>query len=83
ENTTDEAIKAKAHKHLWEQRFHLNNLITVMDDYKDKKEAVELNKDFRSIHDEINAIKKADDIDAAKLKSISEKIFALRTKLTK
>jgi hypothetical protein len=83
ENTTDEAIKAKAHKHLWEQRFHLNNLITVMDDYKDKKEAVELNKEFRSIHEEINAIKKAEDIDAAKFKSISEKIFALRTTLTK
>lgn len=83
ENTSDAAIKAKAYKHLWEQRFHLNNLITVMEDYKDKKEAAELNADFKVIHKEINDVKKAEDIDAAKFKSISDKIFALRAKLTK
>jgi hypothetical protein len=83
ESTTDEAIKAKVYKHLWEQRFHLNNLIIMMEDYKDKKEAVDLNADFKVIHKEINDIKKAEDITAAKFKSISEKIYALRDKLTK
>jgi hypothetical protein len=75
--------KPKAYKHLWEQRFHLGNLIAVMEDYKDKKEVAELNNDFTVIHKEINDVKKPEDIDDAKFKSISEKIIALRTKLTK
>ena len=83
ENATDEALKARAYKHLWDQRFHLQNLITMMEDYKDKKEAMDLNADFKVIHKEINDVKKAEDIDAAKFKSISAKIYALRDKLTK
>lgn len=83
ESSSDEAITTRARKHLWEQRFHLNNLITVLEDYKDKKEAVELNNDLKVIHKEINDVKKAEDIDAAKFKSISEKIYTLRTKLSK
>ena len=39
DKATDEAVKAKGRKHLWEQRFHLGNLVTVMEDHKDKKEA--------------------------------------------
>lgn len=83
EASTDEAIKKKAYTHLWEQRFHLNNLITVLEDYKDKKEAADLNAELKVIHKEINDVKKAEDIDAKKFKSISEKIYALRAKLTK
>ncbi len=83
ETSTDAAIKTKAYKHLWEQRFHLGNLITVLEDFKDKKEAVELNNEFKIIHKEINDVKKPEDLDEAKFKSISSKIFALREKLTK
>lgn len=78
----DKDVKSKAYKHLWEQRFHLGNLISVMEDYKDKPEAVALNKDFGAIHKEINDVKKPEDIDDSKFKSISDKIIALRTKLT-
>lgn len=83
ENVTDAAAKAKVYKTVWDQRFYLNNLITLIDDYKDKKEATELNNSFREIHQEINVIKDAKDIDDAKFKSISAKIIALRDKVCK
>jgi hypothetical protein len=82
DKATDEAVKAKGRKHLWEQRFHLGNLVTVMDDHKDKKEAQDMNSEFRSIHKEINNVKKPEDMTEAKYKSISEKIYALRSKIT-
>jgi hypothetical protein len=81
ENATGEA-KAKAHKAVWDQRFYLKNLIDLLADYKDKKEAVALNDEFKTIHREIDAIKDAKDIDDAKFKSISEKIYTLRNKIT-
>ncbi len=83
ENVTDANAKASVYKTIWDQRFYLNNLITLMDDYKDKKEAADLNSSFREIHKEINDIKDAKDIDDAKFKSISAKIYALRDKVTK
>lgn len=78
-----DSIKTRAYRHLWEQRFHLNNLIIMMEDYKDKKEAMDLNEDFKVIHKEINDVKNWEDIDADKFKSISEKIYALRNKMTR
>src|SRR6185503_10677516 len=62
DKTTDEAIKAKGRKHLWEQRFHLGNLVTVMDDHKDKKEAQDMNSEFRAIHKLINNVKTPEDM---------------------
>ncbi len=82
ESTSNGEAREKAYKHLWEQRFHLGNLITLLDDYKNKKEAVELNNEFRTIHKEINDIKNPKDLDDNKFKSISTKIYALRGKLT-
>lgn len=82
ENVTDPNAKASVYKTIWDQRFYLNNLITLMEDYKDKKEAIDLNKSFREIHKEINDVKDAKDIDDAKFKSISSKIYALRDKVT-
>ncbi|MGZ3885212.1 MAG: hypothetical protein ACXVP0_11385 [Bacteroidia bacterium] len=83
EGVADPAVKAKAYKHVWEQRFHLNNLMTLLADYKDKKEAADLNADFKTIHDEIAVIKDPKDMDDAKFKAIAGKIYALRDKLTK
>lgn len=83
ENVTDPAAKANVYKTVWDQRFYLNNLITLMEDYKDKKEATDLNNSFREIHKEINDIKDPKDMDDAKFKSISSKIYALRDKVTK
>ncbi len=83
EGVSNPEAKAKAYKTVWDQRFYLKNLIDLLEDYKDKKEAVALNNDFKVIHKEINVIKDAKDIDDAKFKSISEKIYALRDKVTK
>ncbi len=79
--STDQAIKTKVYNHLWEQRFHLGNLINLLNDYKDKKEAVQLVADLKPIHAEIKAVKQKE-MDEAKFKSISGKIIALRNKLT-
>ena len=83
ENIAEPAAKAKAYKHVWDQRFYLNNLMTLIDEYKTKKEATDLNADFKVIHTEISAIKDAKELDDAKFKSISSKIYALREKLVK
>ncbi len=82
ENTTNAEAKGKAHKAVWDQRFYLKNLIDLLEDYKDKKEAVALNDEFKTIHKEIDGIKDAKDIDDAKFKSISDKIVGLRNKIT-
>ena len=78
----DESAKTKAHKCLWDQRFYLKNLIDLLEDYKDKKEAVALNNEFKNIHKEIEVIKDAKDIDDAKFKALATKIYALRDKIT-
>lgn len=75
-------VKKKAYTHLWEQRFHLGNLIAVLEEYKGKKDAVLLNEEFRKIHEEINAIKDPKDMDEKKFLSVSDKIFKLRTSFT-
>jgi hypothetical protein len=82
ENTSNAEAKQKANKAVWDQRFYLKNLIDLLEDYKDKKEAKALNDDFKAIHAEINAVKDAKDIDDAKFKSIAGKIYALREKIT-
>lgn len=75
-------VKKKSYNHLWEQRLHLGNLIAVLEEYKDKPEAVALAQEFKTIHGEINAVKDATDMDEKKFKSISAKLFNLRNKFT-
>lgn len=81
-NGADEAVKSKVHNLLWEQRFHLGNIINMLNDHKDKKEAAQLIADLKPIHEEITAVKQSKDMDEAKFKSIATKIAALRNKLT-
>ena len=82
ERVTEEKLKETAHKHLWEQRFHLGNLINLLNDYKDKKECADLIKDMKPIHEEISAIKQTSELSDAKFQAISAKIYTLRDKLT-
>ena len=67
---------------VWEQRFHLNNLLTLLADYKDKKELQPLSDDLKKIHEEISAVKDPKELTDAKLKSIAEKIYKLRSSIT-
>jgi hypothetical protein len=75
-------VKTKAYQHLWDQRSHLGNLIAVLDEYKTNKEAMELNDKFKDIHKDLNAIKDSRDMDGEKFRTVSDKIFSLRTKYT-
>jgi len=83
ENATDNAMAAKVYNHLWEQRFHLGNLINLLGDYKDKKECVELVNSLKPIHADIIAVQHSKDMDDVKFNAISNKIYTLRDKLTK
>ncbi|MBS1651653.1 MAG: hypothetical protein JSU07_06545 [Bacteroidetes bacterium] len=83
QETKDNSVKSKAQKHLWEQRFHLGNLLNLLNDYKDKKDCANLNNSLKPIHEEITAIKDPKDMTAEKFKSISAKLIVLRNSLTK
>lgn len=78
----DATKKANINKQLWDQRFYLKNLVDLLSEFKDKKENAWLIEELNKIHTEINNIKDVKEMDDAKLKSISEKVYALRTSLT-
>lgn len=75
-------IKEKARTHLWEQRLHIDNLIAVLEQYKDKKDAATLANAFKDISTDLNAVKDAKDMDEKKFQAISEKLFSLRNGYT-
>lgn len=79
----DAGVKEKGYKELWDQRFYLKNLSELLDEYKDKKECVALNDQFKIVLKEITAIKDPKDFKDANFKSISEKIYALRATILK
>lgn len=83
ESVTDAAVKEKAYKHVWEQRFYLKNLTDLLVDYKDKKECSSLNDELKKIHTEIDAIKDSKEMNDNNFKSISGKIYALRNSFIK
>ena len=83
EGVKDAAVKEKAYKHLWDQRFYLKNLTDLLNDYKDKKECVALNDELKKIHTEIDAIKDPKDLKEANFKTISEKIYTVRASIIK
>lgn len=75
-------IREKARAHLWDQRTHIDNLIAVLEQYKDKKEAAALADAFKDISKDLNAVKDAKDMDEKKFQTISEKVFKLRSGYT-
>lgn len=79
---TDAKLKESAHRHLWEQRLHLGNLINLLNDYKDKKECAALIADLKPINDAVSKFSKPTDMSDENFKEISTKIIDLRTKLT-
>ncbi len=83
ELSTDAKITEKGYKHLWDQRFYLKNLTELLGDYRDKKECVSLNDELKKIHAEIDAIKDPKELKEANFKSISSKIYNLRSLLVK
>lgn len=78
---TSPDMKEQARKHLWEQRFHLGNLINLLNDYKGKKDCSELVAALKPIHEEIVAAKQPNELTDEKFNSIANQLSALRDKL--
>jgi hypothetical protein len=75
---TNERAKSKAHRVLWEQRFHLGNLTKVLQDYRSRPEDEELLKKLTVILDDLMQIKQTSDMSDEKFNTISNNIFELR-----
>ena len=82
EKVTDAAIREKARTNLWEQRLHLGNLISLLNDYKDNKDCASLLADLKPIYDEVVANRQPSELNDEDFVSISNKIYALRDKVT-
>jgi len=78
---TNPEAKADAYQHLWEQRFHLGNLINLLNDFKSKKETAELIVSLKSIHEGIVKYHESSEMTDENFKGISEKIITLRNKI--
>ena len=78
---TDEKSKMAVRKHLWEQRFHLSNLVNLLSDYKAKKECADLIASLKPILDEITALHEPSEMNDEKFTSITGKIIALRNSI--
>lgn len=82
-NEKDATQKQKIHTHVWEQRFYLKNIVELLNEFKNNKEDKILIDELTKIHAEIAAVRDAKDLSDVKFKSISDKISALRSTLTK
>jgi len=80
EKLQDPALREKVRTNLWEQRFHLGNLVKLLQDFKTDKEIQNLLAELEPIHAEIVAIKQPADLQEEQMKSISSKIYAVREK---
>lgn len=80
ENPLDNASEIKIHTHLWEQRLYLGNLLILLNDFKDQKECADLIAELKPIHEAINSISQAKQLDDVKFDAISNSIKTLRNK---
>lgn len=81
-NEKDAIQKARIHKHLWDQRLYLKNILGLLEELKNNKDASDLAKDLDVVYKEIDAIPSASGIKDKNFKSISEKVEVIRSKLT-
>ena len=79
----DTKQKDRIHKHLWEQRFYLKNIIDLLGEFKTKKEEGSLIADLTAICTAIDAVKEPKDLTEETFNSIAAQITDLRNKLTK
>jgi hypothetical protein len=76
----DPVLREKIRTNLWEQRFHLGNLVKLLQDFKSDKDIQSLLAELEPIHAEIVAIKQPTDMGDEQMSSISSKIYAVREK---
>lgn len=75
-------IKQKAYKTVWDQRFHLGNIINLLNDHKGDNEYQLLKDDLKELHKLISNVKDVNDMTDQKFRAISDKIFNLRIRLS-
>lgn len=83
EDASDRLAKAGARQVLWEQRFHLENLLKVLSDFRGNQEAKQLHEKMKSILVSINAVKQPSDFTDKSFTDIANRIIALRKDITK
>ncbi len=76
------SAKAEMNKLIWDQRFHLGNIIKMLEDHKGDNEYKMLLKDLKEIHNLISEVKDVKDMDDVKSKLITERIRDLRVRLS-
>lgn len=77
-----ESSRKRARRMLWEQRFHLGNLITILNDYKHNPECAQLLADLRPIHGNIVSVRQDTSMSDETFSAISGQIAMLRKKWT-
>jgi hypothetical protein len=83
QQANDEATKLYAKTLLWQQRFHLENLIRLLNDFKSDAQVDILCKDLNSILVQIQAEKQAEKIQDKRFAELIQSISNLRAKLFK
>ncbi len=81
-NTNSPEAKATMNKMIWEQRFHLGNIIKLLSDHKGDNEHGLLLNDLTELHKMISKVKDVSEMTDANSKEITNKIEALRTRLS-
>jgi hypothetical protein len=79
EKVTDAKQKEKAKTLLWEQRFHLGNLINVLRDFRQKNESDKLLTRLEDLHKKIVAVKDPKDLSDETFTMLTAKIREIRT----
>jgi hypothetical protein len=75
-------VKQKAYKMVWDQRFHLGNIINLLNDHKGENEYQLLQNDLKEVHKLISSVKDVNEMTDEKFRTISDKIFNLRIRLS-
>jgi len=82
EKSSDPEKRAQARKHLWEQRFHLTNLMNVLNDFKDKPDCKTLMAELKPVQEQLQSIPSPEKLDDATFHQLTEKMMALRNRIT-
>lgn len=83
QQANDEASKLYAKTLLWQQRFHLENLIRLLNDFKSDPQVAALCTDLNSILVQIQAEKQAENIQDKRFAELIQAISNVRAKLFK
>jgi hypothetical protein len=76
------AVKAKSKKLIWEQRFHLGNLVGILRDFRSKKENEKLLSRLEEVHKKIIEVREPSAMTEQQFNSITSAIKQIRNSIT-